>query len=253
AGHDIQVTVSQLPDMSLATPATMPKILRERSADGLLINFTHHVPEALPALIDKHRIPAVWLNTRQGKHCVYADEFDAYDRATQHLLELGHTQIAFYISSEAGHFSEADRAAGYTQAMHRVGLNERVHKAGAAEHPDPLDDDRLERAITFLKHPDRPTGLLAYSHTDSIILATAAATLGLRLGHDLSLIGLGEEPRSPLGVSLTQVVVQQEELGRAGVRRLLRLIETPTAESPDRLIAAELCVGLSTGPVASRT
>jgi LacI family transcriptional regulator len=248
ADHDLQLTLSQLPDMTLSNQETLPKILRERSADGLLINFTHHVPEALPRLIDKHHIPAVWLNTRQGQHCVYADEADGYHRATQHLLERGHRKIAFYISSVAGHFSETDRAEGYAVAMRRAGLEPVIHRAGAAEHADPLDDDRQARARAYLSAADRPTALLAYSTVDSVVLSIAAAGLGLALGRDLSLVGLGEEPSSITGQSLTQIVVRQDELGRAGVRRLRRLIDKPAKASPDRLVAAELFIGRSTGP-----
>ncbi|MEM1099707.1 MAG: LacI family DNA-binding transcriptional regulator [Planctomycetota bacterium] len=249
AGHDIQLTVSQLPDMGLTKPDQMPKILRERSADGLLINFTHHVPDALPELLDKRGIPAVWMNTKQGRHCVYADEVDAYDRATQHLVKLGHRKIAFYIGAVAGHFSETDRAAGYSAAMERAGLTPVVHQAGAPEHADPDYDDRQDRAVAFLQSDDRPTAVLAYSSADAVVLSLAAARLGYALGQELSLVGLGDEESSVTGASMTQVVLPQDELGRAGVRRLLRIIETPAQESPDRLVKADLFIGRSTGPV----
>ncbi|MEM9753426.1 MAG: LacI family DNA-binding transcriptional regulator [Planctomycetota bacterium] len=251
ARHDMQLTISQLPDLSPGSHAKLPKILRERSADGLLINFTHHVPDAVPQLIDKHQIPAVWLNTKQGRHCVYADEITAYERATQHLLDLGHRKIAFYISSVAGHFSEADRAAGYAAAMGRAGLSPVIYRAEAPEHADPHSDDRQRRARAYLAGPDRPTAIVAYTAIDIVVLSIAAAELGLRLGHELSLVGLGEESTSITGSSLTQVVIRQDELGRAGARRLLRLIESPgdaSESSPDRLLEAELFIGRSTGP-----
>ncbi|MEM1027013.1 MAG: substrate-binding domain-containing protein [Planctomycetota bacterium] len=245
---DMQLTVSRLPDRQLTDSSYVPKILRAHSADGILINYTHHVPDDLPKLLDKHNIPAVWINTRRGKHCVYADEEQAFDRATQHLIDLGHRRIAYYVSSLAGHFSETDRQTGYVRAMRRAGLTPQVHHAGAAEHADPIHDDRQRRAVNFLRNPNRPTAVLGYSTVDAVVLTVAAAACGLTLGRELSLVGLGDEEGSITGASMTQIVIQQDRIGAAAVRRLLRLIETPSEASPDRLLEADFFIGGSTGP-----
>ncbi|MEM7682090.1 MAG: LacI family DNA-binding transcriptional regulator [Planctomycetota bacterium] len=249
--HDVQLTVSRLPDTKLTDADYVPKILREQSADGILVNYTHLVPPDLPALLKKHRIPAIWLNTKRDARCVYPDEVDAFARGTQHLIDLGHKRIAFYLTSEHGHFSEADRRQGYEHAMHQAGLTPQVQFAGAAPRfvcdANPLEDDRLARALAWLKSPDRPTAVVAYAQIDTTLLAYAAAQLGLELGKDLSLVGVSEdEGVNHLGAPLTQLVTPRRQVGRSGVEMLLRQIEEPDRRDSSLAVEVPLMIGHST-------
>lgn len=253
--QDVQLTISRLPDTQLTDAAYVPKILREHSADGILINYTHLAPPDLPELLKKHRIPAVWLNTKRDVRCVYPDEVDGFRRATQHLIELGHTKIAFYLTSEHGHFSEEDRRAGYEDAMRHAGLAPQVQLAGAKPRfvyeDNPLEDDRLARALAWLKSPDRPTAVVAYAQVDTTLLAYAAAQLGLRLGEDLSLVGLRDgDSVNDLGAPLTQLATPSREIGRQGVQMLLRQIDEPRRREAAVAIHVPLTIGQSSGPPA---
>ena len=67
----------------------MPRLLTEACSDGLLIDYTHAIPPALLALIERHRIPAVWINSRQPLDCVRPDDEAAGYDATRRLLERG--------------------------------------------------------------------------------------------------------------------------------------------------------------------
>ncbi|QDU70547.1 LacI family DNA-binding transcriptional regulator [Mucisphaera calidilacus] len=251
-GLDLQLTVTRLPDSQLTDASYVPKILREHCADGILINYTHHVPVDLPPLLDKHKIPAVWINIRRENNCVYPDEVAGTRKATEHLLGLGHTKIAFHILSEHGHFSECDRRLGYELAMRDAGLMPQVVRAGARPRQEcdahPLQDDRLERVLAWLKKPDRPTAIVAYAPIDTVVIAYAAAQLGLTLGRDLSLVGVSDDGvTNPLGIAMTQLVTPQAELGANGIRMLMRQIETPALPLDPRPVEVPLTLGHSTG------
>ncbi|MEM9915457.1 MAG: LacI family DNA-binding transcriptional regulator [Planctomycetota bacterium] len=252
--RDMQLTVSRLPDHKLSDADYVPKILREHSADGILVNYTHLFPEELPKLIERHELPAIWMNTKWTRDCIYPDETAGFRKATEHLLELGHTRISFNVLHTSGHFSETDRRAGYEQAMIDAGLTPQVFHAGADwahRYTDPefdLEDDRLKRLQQWLSGPDRPTAVLAYAQRESDFIAYAAATLGLKLGRDLSLIGVSDFEGNRLGLPLTELVLPYPELGRRAVEMLMVKIDQPSEEFPAETVDMRLALGASTGP-----
>src|SRR4051794_33407113 len=95
AQHDMHLTVSRLTDEELTRGDFLPKVLRESMADGMIVNYTHEIPQAMLDLIHAHHAPAVWLNAKLKEDCVYPDDFGAAKAATEHLLALGHRRIAF--------------------------------------------------------------------------------------------------------------------------------------------------------------
>jgi LacI family transcriptional regulator len=97
--RDLHLTIGDLSDYQLTDATHIPKILRELAADGLLISYIADIPERMVSLIHQYRIPSVWINTVLEADCVYPDDFNAGKRATDHLLQLGHSAIA-YVQAE---------------------------------------------------------------------------------------------------------------------------------------------------------
>src|SRR4051794_14535986 len=95
AEKDMHVTVAKVPDEKLNDFNYVPKILRTLMADGLLINYTHHLPEHLVNILSQRQLPAVWMNTRRETNAVYPRNFEAAEEMTRRLLKLGHTRIAY--------------------------------------------------------------------------------------------------------------------------------------------------------------
>src|SRR3954469_6406342 len=139
AQHGMHLTVSRLTDEELASDNFLPKVLRESMADGMIVNYTHEIPQGMLDLIHAHHAPAVWLNAKLSEDCIYPDDFAAARSATQHLLRLGHRRISLlhFISSGVFptsfeqarprfHYSVADRADGYASVMRQAGLTPRI-------------------------------------------------------------------------------------------------------------------------------
>src|SRR5215475_10876419 len=71
--HNMHLTVSRLTDEELSSDETIPKVLREHTADGIIVNYTHEIPESMLKLIRDHHAPAVWVNAKLDSDCVYPE------------------------------------------------------------------------------------------------------------------------------------------------------------------------------------
>ncbi len=253
--RDMQLTVSRIPQDRIEDDTYLPHVLRQHSAEGVLINYTHNVPERFPAMLERHRIPAIWINIKRNNDCVYPNEIAGYVQATQYLLQLGHRRIAFLLLHRSGHFSETDRATGYQQAMLQAGLQPQVVHLGCRIGGDyerhPLEDDRVEKAIAWLQCPDRPTGVICYSASEVAVLMLAAGRLGLRIPEDLSLIGLYDISLNAIGIPATTLILPNQDMGRLAVERLFTKMRHPSKPVPPATIDLQLVKGRTTGPVSS--
>jgi len=251
AERDMRLEVARLPDESLVDDATMPKLLSQRSADGLLIDYTHSIPEAMVQIIREHHLPAVWINSKQDADCVHSDDLRAGYDATRRLLEVGHRRVG-YIDYSHGpdflspHYSAHDRRRGYERAMREAGLPSRVYMAEAG--PNIPGPQRVGHARQMLEAPDRPTAVVTYGRTEAAPIICAAGQIGLSVPEDLSLINIGEYPIGYLGPMLTTMILPQREMGRQAVDMLIEKIENPDRALPPRALPFDLEVGDSVAP-----
>ncbi len=226
-----------------------PKILGQRLADGLLVNFNAGIPQAVVDGIGRTGLPAVWVNCRRPSACVHPDDLGAGRMATEHLLKLGHRRIA-YLDEGYGaltpevHYSTRDRQAGYVEAMRAAGLPPQVIRSAT-----PLPSARrLASALAWLRAKDRPTAIVAYSPTDALpVLHAATAVLRLRVPQDLALVTIDDQIADQSGVALTTVVIPRYELGRAAVAMLLERIAQPRRARKPVVLACRLVAGSSSG------
>jgi LacI family transcriptional regulator len=194
AAHDQQFTMARVPENCLSIPDYLPKVFREWSVDGVLVNYTHNVSSIFAEAIEAHQIPAVWLNTRLAMDCVNPADFDAGRMATDHLIAHGHRRIAYLnLSLHTAHHSEADRKAGYEAAMRAAGLlpsmpdlRERLEDATVGQ--------RLALARSFLQQADRPTAVVTYSSWTGEPILVAALAAGVRVPDDLAIITIEDYP-----------------------------------------------------------
>ena len=53
-------------------------------ADGMIVNYTHEIPQPMLDVIRAHHTPAVWLNAKLASDCVYPDDLGAAQQADAH-------------------------------------------------------------------------------------------------------------------------------------------------------------------------
>ena len=247
--HDLHMTVAAMPDQQLTDKTLVPKFLRQWMADGLLVNYTVRVPPDLVSLIERLRIPAVWINVRQKTDCVYIDDWMAARRLTEYLLRRGHRRIAYVdyhndpVARNVGHYSVVDRCRGYEQAMTKAGLTPRVIRQDGCWS----ERQKIESAVAWLQAPDRPTAVVAYSpgRTTLPVHLAAVAHCGLRVPRDLSLVTFSPFVEDDVGVAMTKMMLPEREMGREAVELLRRKMERPGPQ-PSRCLTATLVEGDST-------
>jgi LacI family transcriptional regulator len=142
--------------------------------------------------------------------------------ATEHLLELGHERIAF-LGGPPGLRTTADRELGYRSALEAAGL--------AVDDALIVDGDYSDvggmRATAGLLDGDAPfTALFASNDAMALGALQELNARGLRVPSDLSLVGFDDISIARwLDPPLTTVAVPMTEIGRAGMQRLLALLD----------------------------
>jgi LacI family transcriptional regulator len=235
----IRLIVSKLSDEKLTSQQLLPAILREFACDGLLINYTDHIPKEMIAMIQRYRIPSIWINSRQAADCVYYDDFGGAMAATQRLISLGHRRIAYldFTDHEGAHYSRIDRHQGYLQAMRSAGIEafDRERLVGV-----PVTD-RLDCVCELLSKPDRPTAILTYDAGERVLYAASLAKL--RVPEDLSVIAFTNEPKHEpsrgegfFGRNLTRLRVPADQAGHKAVEMLFQKIANPKQKLPAAVV-----------------
>ncbi|MCC5828229.1 MAG: LacI family DNA-binding transcriptional regulator [Phycisphaeraceae bacterium] len=250
AGHELRLTLAKLPDQKLVDSGALPRILREYSSDGLLIDYTFEIPDALIRMIERQRTPAIFLNVMRPNNCVHVDEVYGGRALTEHLLELGHRRIVYVDTwwgerTEVSHHSVRDRRAGYEQAMTAARLRPRYLLAEQA-HPPQL----VEQFRSLLTGKDRPTAAVTYWTSDAWPLLRATRAVELLPGRDISIASFARpDDHAVQGLGLTAFIQPEREMGSEGVNRLIGLMKPRAEPAPPAVLRGGLQPGVTTGPL----
>jgi LacI family transcriptional regulator len=241
------LTMAPLPDEKLVQEGAVPHVLKDWSVDGLLVSYTYNSPEPLVQMLAKHRVSAIWMNRKMAADCVYLDDYTSASWATQELLRHGHKRIT-YVSFRpvGGHYSAADRQAGYEQAMASAGLGTDLFVMPPEHNKDGL---QLPFLLKWLQRPDRPTGIFTYGDAEAAILLMAAARLGIRVPEDLSITSVLNSTVPVAGVRISGAEVRHVQMGERAVELLLKRIDDPSTPLDPVAVAPRLVEGDTAGPV----
>lgn len=178
---------------------------------------------------------------------VTADNFAGAYRATEHLIILGHTQIAFLYDSLADLRTSSvnDRYAGYRQALndYHIPFDQEL----IVQIEKPKNDGLSDPFIQLLQKPNRPNAIFAVNDFLAIRLLQAARRCGIRVPHELALVGFDDVTLSAhISPALTTVGQPRVEIGFSTGNLLLNRIEGydgPYTHTvlPTNLIVRESC------------
>lgn len=240
AKHDLHLTMTRLPDEQLTSEGFVPKILRQAMADGLLINYTDHIPQKMRDLMHRYRLPSIWLNSKQAADCAYPDDEDAGRRAVEYLLSRGCRRVAYVDYSHRiddpirMHYSAIDRRMGYERAMVAAGLQPRV-----IESPADFGVGMFEGlSRQWLQGSEPPDAVVAYS--DHEVNPVLLAARDMRL--DLPVVTFGNSLVVLGDCLIPTMIVPQSRLGRIAVEMLLEKMENPAEPMNPRPIPLPLAL-----------
>jgi LacI family transcriptional regulator len=163
-------------------------------------------------------------------------------------IALGHRRIGIIIGPR--HWSaSADRLAGYHAAL-AAGL---PIASDLAVEADFTIAGGERAAGHLLARPQPPTAIFALSDSMAIGVLRAARARGLTVPADLSVVGFDDaEPASLVTPALSTVRQPLQEMGRAAVGVLYRLIAGQPIDAPRLELSTRLVVRQSTAAPCGR-
>ena len=225
---------------------------RARGAvDGVIVQAPAVNDERI-ALLNEIGLPFVVHGRSTGVDLPYSwidvNNTQAFRRATEFLIQLGHRRIALINGLERMDFAFRRRK-GYTHALEAAGLS-----------PDPIlmctdemtEEFGFKKTRHMLSLDDPPTAIICSSILSAIGIRRALQEAGLVMGRDLSVI-THDDDLSYLknGQDLPIFTATRSSVRMAGellADALVQLISAPDEGPITRLLEAQLVVGSSTGP-----
>ncbi|TWX36322.1 LacI family transcriptional regulator [Frigoribacterium sp. ACAM 257] len=203
---------------------------------------------ASPALQDAlDRLPVVWLGEKSPEaraDNVRVDEVTGLRLAVEHLVELGHQDIA-YVGGDAGIVGR-DRAEAYRSAMVRAGLGDRVEVVPGDFGEE--DGAAAAREIASRPERDRPTAVLSCGDLSAVGLLAAFARADVSVPDDISVVGFDDSYVCALSYNdLTSVRQDVEATVEAALETVLARLAQPSSTPLDVLTPTVLVTRGSTG------
>ncbi len=205
--------------------------LADLAVDGVILSGSRLPSPDLVQTQRRHGVPYVLLNRciqHPGIACILVDlERIAY-RATQHLLNLGHTRIA-YIAGPSRSESSLVRRRGIERALEEKGLTLGPEWV-VASFPNIEGGFQAMSALLAQPEEQRPTAVIAYNDMMALGVLEAIRTHGLQVPQHISVVGFDDiAVAAHTNPPLTTVAQPKYKLGQLAVRTLLQMQQQQTA------------------------
>jgi LacI family transcriptional regulator len=198
-------------------------ILKERRVDGIIIApvSTDTIDYVSDSKLD---IPVVYIGSRvdcNKSNYVVIDDFKAGYMATEYLMKLGHSNIAF-IGGHDKSTSHIDRINGYKQALKENRLEADINSIKGYSFKK---ESGYGTFLKMVKNRKVPTAIVAENDIIALGIMEAAEKHGYDVPKDISIIGIDDiEFGSLPKINLTTVAQPKFDIGRKSADILLDLI-----------------------------
>ncbi|MEO3756181.1 LacI family DNA-binding transcriptional regulator [Streptomyces sp. B6B3] len=227
------------------------RLVRERRVDAFLLTDSR-VGDPRPDLLRRLGVPGLLIGRpwREGAvECVHSAGLeDAMSAAVDHLVELGHRDIA-YLAGPGDRVYIRLRRRRLERSLARHGLTLR-----AMVDTEFTNEATAEATRQLMgESSSRPTAVFYANDTMALTGIATAQRMGLRVPEDLSVIGHDDLALGRwLHPRLTTISQNARLVSSAAALRLLELLGETVEESPDPP-SAVFTIRESTGPVRPAT
>lgn len=216
-------------------------LLLDGSVDLAQLMVLTGAPAPVPLVVACEEIPFAPF------HTVKTDNVYASERATHHLIALGHTRIG-HVRGPEGNVLTAQRETGFTHAMAAAGLEicDDWMLSGGFE----MDGGHAAGHV-FARLAERPTALFVANDESAIGFLSALRQHGLECPRDVSIVAFDDLAiASHVQPPLTTMRQPREALGRIAAGALIDVIEGQTrSRLPMHMVlSSELIIRGSTAP-----
>ncbi|ROR65047.1 LacI family transcriptional regulator [Agrococcus jenensis] len=186
----------------------------------------------------------------EGPHTVDSDNRTGARLATEHLLALGHRRIGL-LGGREDLESARMREAGWREALDAAGVAPDPALVRVVGYRPDLAE-QAARELLALPADVRPTAIFAANDRSALPVLEVAAEFGIRVPHDLSVIGYDDIPEAAIASPpLTTIAQPLHDMGRSALTLMLDLLEGRETERHLRL-PTRLVERSTTAPLARR-
>lgn len=242
----------------LASSASEPErelaaveMLRAKRVDSLIVTSSR-VGALYLEYLERIGVPVVLVNNHNAQSGRYTfsvsvDNQHGGGLAASHLIERGHRRIA-YVSGPADHSDDAERLAGYRQALDKADIP--FDSSLIVPGNGRLDGGKraLHTLMTSLDSPS--TAVFCYNDMTAIGLLSAARQAGISVPEELAVVGFDDIPfASHVHPPLTTIAQPQRDMGRQAMNMALALMTAGDSTAPfsDVVVKGKLIVRQSSG------
>jgi LacI family transcriptional regulator len=246
------VIVTSFVPLDAASRARIFEMARRKMIDGLILTPPCDNDHVLLEQLSSAAIPFVRLtpaDTSSPLPYVAADDRRGAEEMTEHLIGLGHREIAFVYGDPKHHASE-ERYRGFVGVLgaHGLRFDTRLKRVGAF-----LFDRGVQAGRELLALDPRPTAIFASNDESAAGVLAAAHELGIAVPAELSIAGFDDFPSAQKTFPpLTTVRQPMENISTRAMQLLIDLITRRTPEALHIHVATTQVIRSSTAPCPSR-
>ena len=224
----------------------LPRFILDRNADGVII--AGKVPASLTEKLNRYNFPIVYIDyiPANKNYCtVLVDNVMGGKIATDHLIELGHKNIAF-IGGDIEHPSISDRLTGYKKAIESANLmifNDLIETS--ENYPARTNGYNAARKLFSVNK--NITAVFACNDAMALGVIQYLKDNGKRVPQDVSVIGFDDVvSESSVEPPLCTVKVPTMEMGMEAMKLISTLLKEYEFYPKKVLMPVELVVRQST-------
>ena len=236
---------------SVVRQAEVVRSMREHGAAGLILCPALDTDAAEISRLEKHLPVVLAIRRISGARAsaVVSDNRSGATRAAEHLIQLGHRDIAF-VGGVGRMVVFRDRLAGFTRAMKKAGLP--INPVYVVESM-PTKDGGFDAMRRLLSLEKRPTAAVCFNDVVAIGAMLAIVRQDLTVGRDIAVVGFDDTSEARhVSPALTTVSVDPGSLGERAAQMLLRQINAGERQLENHVGEARLVVRESCGATLKR-
>jgi DNA-binding LacI/PurR family transcriptional regulator len=217
------------------------RLIRENHVDGILLSGPRKDDLELLRLKEEG-VPIILMGQLPHSDIPYVDidAVTAAQMAVQHLINLGHRQIAMITNASLAYVSAQQRYEGYEKALLENGITPTPNLTREGNY---TPESGLEAMMELINLPEKPSAVFVASDVVAIGALRAAKKSGLRIPQDLAVVGFDDIPLAGyFDPPLTTVHLPAYALGLAAGERLIKLILGEKLDQDGTLLSPELII-----------
>jgi LacI family transcriptional regulator len=249
--HEYYILLTTIPS-TYNSGDRLPRFVLERNVDGVII--AGKVPQNIIINLEKYKLPLAFVDyySENGEYpVVLIDNVSGGIKATDHLIKLGHKNIAF-IGGDIQHPSIRERFHGYQTALNiaNIPVNPKYH---SIDSDYPNRENGYKAAEKLFNSNKEITAAFACNDAMAIGVMHYLKDNGIRIPQDVSIIGFDDvEADLSLDPPLTTVKVPKIEMGIEVLRLMNDILKKQNNHHKKILIPVELLERKSTASILKK-